>query len=263
MDAGSWSWLQSEVEDAVEGYLAALEGLDGASKVPNLDWTVAELTAHLASLPRLYRNQDVVGRDFKPPDDFAAFSVEQRAHIDTADLPAVAEHLRSEILGLLAQIDGMDPDGARWLYGHPTTHRNVAAGMLIELIVHGQDLAPLSGHRPELTREYALAGLPGAFAIMPVFIDPAKAAKAAGVYRLKMRGGDDWTYRIGSDGSFAVERGRPESADAHLSADPVAFLLVGLGRMNSNLAALTGKMIVWGRRPWKFLATADITIDGI
>lgn len=259
-----WFWLRAEVNQALDGFVSALAGLDGATKVPNLDWTVAELAAHLASLPGLYRQQDEVGPGFERPNDFARFSVEQRAHIDTSDLGSVAALVRSEIGGLIEDVEAADdPDGSRWLYGQATTHRNLAGSVLAELIIHAQDLAPLSGYRPKLTRPQAMAGIHGAFAIMPVFIDQQKAARAAGVYHLWFRGGEHWAYRIASDGSFVVERGRPDRADVHLWADPVTFLLVGLGRRNDKLAALTGKLVVWGRRPWKILATSDITVDGV
>lgn len=264
MTDASWRWLTGEVGTALDGFVSALDGLDGATKVPNLDWTVAELAAHLASLPRLYRSQDEVGPDFERPDDFARFSVEQRAHLDTSDLNSVADVVRSEIGGLITQIEATgDPDGSRWLYGQATTHRNVAGSVLAELIIHAQDLAPLSGSRPTLSRPQAMAGLHGAFAIMPAFIDRQKAARAAGVYHLWFRGGEHWAYRIAADGGFVVEAGRPDRADVHLWADPATFLLIGLGRRNETLAALTGKLVVWGRRPWKILATSDITVDGI
>lgn len=260
----SWDWLRGQVLAALDAYLALVEGTDGGRKVPGLEWTVAELTAHLASLPGVYRAQDEIGQAFEPPDDFARFSVEQRSHIDTSDLAEVAALLRAEVTGLLDELDRSgDPDGSRWLYGQATTHRNLAATMLNELIVHGQDLAALGGQAPELSRAQANAILPALFALMPVFVDPAKAARAAGVYHLSFRGGDDWQYRIGEGGDLAVERGRPDRPDAHLRADPVTFILVGLGRRNPLVAALTGRMLVWGRRPWKFAATADLSVDGI
>jgi putative sterol carrier protein len=39
-----------------------------------------------------------------------------------------------------------------------------------------------------------------------------------------------------------------------ISADPVAFLEVGYGRANPLVAALTGKLVAKGRKPWLGLA---------
>ena len=228
-------------------------------------WTVAELAAHLASLPRWYRAQEELGDSFMPPEDWARFSIEQRSHIDTTDPPGRGPPSwspRSSASWMSWTGWTISTACAGSTVGRPT-HRNVAAGLLSELVVHGQDLGRLTGNRPELTRRQANAVLPAMMAILPAFVNPAKASRAAGVYHLRFRGGDDWTYRIGEDGSFAVDRGRPDRCDAHLWADPAAFILVGLGRRHPIPAALTGKMVVWGRRPWKLAATGDIAVEGI
>lgn len=269
----SWAWLRAEVVHAIDRFVAALDGLDGATGVPGLDWTVAELTAHIASLPRLYRSQHRLGEGFERPADFARFSAEQRSHIDTGDLAVVADHLRSEVTGLLVELDALDAaggdgriggvDAPRWQYGQPTTARNWAAAILSELVIHGQDLAGLTGNPPRLTRDQANAVLPAMFAVAPAFTDPEKARRAAGVYHMHFRGGADWIYRIGEAGDLTVERGRPDRPDARLDADPAVFVLVALGRRNPNLAALRGQMIAWGRRPWKMIAAGDITVAGV
>jgi hypothetical protein len=38
--------------------------------------------------------------------------------------------------------------------------------------------------------------------------------------------------------------------DCHISAEPVTFLLMSYNRIGSTLPALSGKVGVWGRRPW-------------
>lgn len=259
----SWSWFRSQLSSALDEFAASFDGLDGSSLVPGLDWTVAELAAHVACLPGGYRRQHELGSDFVPPADFAPFSVAQRAHIDTSDLAEVVELLRAEFGSFIDDLEGLDLEQERWAYGQPITYRHQAALFLNELIVHGRDLTPLSGRRPEHTREQANEIVPATLALLPAFVDPAKAARAAGVYGLRFRGGGDFTNRITPAGDVSVEAGRPELADARLLADPVTFILVSLGRVNPMRAALTGRMIVYGRRPWRFLATADITRPGV
>jgi hypothetical protein len=80
-------------------------------------------------------------------------------------------------------------------------------------------------------------------------VDPAAARRAAGVYHLGLRGDGDWTYHV-HDGAVTVQRGRPERADVHISADPVVFLRNAYGRLSPARAALTGGIVMWGRRPW-------------
>ena len=44
--------------------------------------------------------------------------------------------------------------------------------------------------------------------------------------------------------------GSPPNAAVHISANPVAWLLVGYGRRSQWWAAATGKIVAWGRKPW-------------
>ena len=257
-----WKWLRGEIDAAIDGFVAQFDGRGADEPVPNLDWTVAELTAHLASLPGLYRRQHELGEAFEPPDDWAKYSIEQREGIPTDDLARVAEVLRSEMTGFLDDLDG-DPDVHRWLYGCETTGRHIAGAILGELVIHGQDLGRLTGATSKLTTEQAAAALPDTMAIVPAFVDHERAAKIAGTYHLGFRGHGDWTFRIADDGRLTVEEGRPARADARMSADPAAFLLVSLGRVNQFVPALTGKMIAYGRKPWKLLALGNIAVDGV
>ncbi len=261
--AAEWPWLRDEVNRALDDYCRQLAGLTGNEPVPNLEWNVAELTAHLASLPGVYNSQNEIGQAFEQPADFAVFSLEQRSHIDTSDLAAVSGLLRSELTSFVDGID--DPANERWVYGCRTTDGNVAGAFLNELIMHGMDLAavPGAGPKPTLSRRQANAAIPGLMAVSPAFIDSAKAAKTAGNYHVRFRGGGDWTQHIDDSGRLTVTPGRNGKPDATLSTDPATFIMVALGRQSQWLPALTGKMVIWGRKPWKMMATADITVGGI
>ncbi len=256
-----WEWVKGQLRQELDAYCNQLSGLTGREQIPNLDWDVAELTAHLASLPGVYQEQDNIADGFVRPESFSQFSKEMRAHIDTSELAPVKELLRSEMTSFIEAID--NPDDTRWVYGCQTTNGNVAAAFMTELIIHGMDLAGVAGPMPKLTTRQALAAVPGLMVLSPVFVDAAKAAKAAGTYHVRFKGGDTWTQHISDSGVLDVKLGRHGSPDATLLADPATFLLVALGRQNQWVPALTGKMIVWGRRPWKLMATADITVEGV
>ena len=257
-----WSWLRAEVSSATDAFIAQLDGLTGNERVPNLAWTVAELAAHLASLPGLYAEQHDIGAAFVPPQDWAEFSIDVRLHIPTDDLSEVAELLRTNVNGFLDEID--DVTTPRWLYGQETTDGNVAGAILVELVMHGQDLGRLTGAKPKLTREQAEAGLPNVMAIAPPFVDAGKARAVPGTYHLGFRGnGGDWTYAVSPDGVLSVSEGRPDRADARMNADAAAFLLISLGRLNPYLAAMKGQTIAYGRKPWKLKALGEVAVDGV
>jgi hypothetical protein len=44
--------------------------------------------------------------------------------------------------------------------------------------------------------------------------------------------------------------GDVDRVDCHVSADPVALLLIAYGRRSQWVPILTGKLIAWGRQPW-------------
>jgi hypothetical protein len=67
-------------------------------------------------------------------------------------------------------------------------------------------------------------------------------------YDLRVRGGTRVTVRINNG---RVETDLPgERVDCHISAEPVALLLVSYGRRSQWTPILTGRMIAWGRKPW-------------
>jgi hypothetical protein len=194
----AWDWLTGEVRDAAEAFVSQLRTIEateraGTTPVPNLEWNVAELTAHIISLPDVYRAQNSLPEPFTPPDSWADFSREARAHITSTDLSELSDQLLTELDRFL---DELGPDGTTpWtLYGQATTAGNLAAG---------------------------------------------------------------------EDGTLTVGLGKPARADCHLIADPATYLLLSLERTSQIKAALTGKMIGYGRKPWLFNRLAMAKVDGV
>ena len=52
---------------------------------------------------------------------------------------------------------------------------------------------------------------------------------------------DDGQLTVGSDGA---------PVDCHVSADPVALLLIADGRPGQWIPIMTGELVAWGRKPW-------------
>lgn len=261
IDAAEWDWLRGELPAVAARFGRQLRTVaDPGARVPNLAWSVAELGRHVASLPHLYRRSHEAGRDFVIPDDWPTFSAGARAHITATEPGELADLVESEAATLVVVDDPAEP---RWLYGRLSTAAGLAAGMLVECVLHGQDLGRLTGDKPRLTRRQALAAIPQQMAILPVFVDPRKAARLHGTYGLRFRGGDDYTYRIDDTGRLVVELGRPERADARMIADPAAFISSSLGRSSAVVAALTGRIVAYGRKPWRLAQLGDAAIEGV
>jgi len=105
-----WEWLRSEVRAAAAAVAAQIKSIpDTQVRVPNLEWSVADLGAHLGALPHLYATQNTLGPNFDPPTDWAAFSDMARAHITTTDAEQLTELIVSEAETLLMPDDPHEP----------------------------------------------------------------------------------------------------------------------------------------------------------
>jgi uncharacterized protein (TIGR03083 family) len=257
-----WRWLKSEVTEAAAAFSQQLlQVADTSVRVPNLEWSVADLAAHLISLPDVYHRLDDLGEAFEAPPDWDEFSRQARAHVTEVDPRVLGESLEQEARRFVEDL-GPEPSATYMLYGLPTTVGNVAAGYLGELLVHGQDLGRLTGIKVGLDGRQAMAIARQYMTLAPAFVDATRARAAEGTYHVRLRGGTDYTYRV-HDGTLTVVEGKPEHSDAHLVADPTAFVLVSLGRISSIRAGLTGKVFGYGRRPWLLRSLARIRADGV
>lgn len=264
MSASTDPYLIEAIQRRASEFAAQLRGLDTHTSVPNLEWSVAELAEHVAMLPRFWSFIGESGADFVPPDNFSDFVEECRTRLSVGplyDADEAADLIQAEFADYSEQL-AMNSD--RWLYGMPV-HGDAAAGLAInELVLHGRDLAGVSGQKPPIyTEAEAHAAAAGVFAILAPFVDPAKAeAQPDGVYHVRLRGGQSYTWTK-SGPALSVTQGKPGRADAHMVADPSAFLMTSLGRISQVRAALTGKLITYGKRPWRFLGLGAITVDDV
>lgn len=261
-------WLIDAARNRVHEFCEQLRNIPpsvhAATPVPNLDWTVADLAQHIACLPSYWNARNAEGDRFERPTDFAAFSDQARAHITSTDLDALAGRIEAEYETYLGELGGPDAGAARWLYGRPVTATNMCGFILNELVLHGCDLAAVTGaSRPRFTSREANVAIDASMVTIPVFIDEDKAkAQPDGVYHIAFKEGRDYTWtKQGS--TLSIAEGRPESADAKMRADPATFLMASLGRISQVRAGLSGKMLAYGRRPWRLMGLGTIAIDGV
>lgn len=85
-----------------------------------------------------------------------------------------------------------------------------------------------------------------------MYLAPAGRAKARAAYEISIRGGERFSVVVDGDG--ATVGPAAIRVDCHISAGPVALLLVAYGRRSQWGPILTGKTVAWGRRPWLALS---------
>lgn len=260
-------WLVDAIRKRAAEFARQLRTLppsaSGASPVPGLDWTVADLAQHVACLPKFWQKLSAQGDGFQRPDDFAEFSNQARAHITETDAAALADLVEAEFADLAEEL--ADPKvQPRVMYAMPVTPHQLGGLAISELVLHGHDLAAVTGtSAPRFTRAEANAAVDGLMATTPAFIDSAKASKQPdGVYHLSFKDGLDYTWTKAGP-ALTIEEGRPAKADARMIADPAMFIMSSLGRVSQVRAGLSGQLISYGRRPWRFLGLGTIAVDGV
>ena len=250
-----WTELRAEIAESGERVAMMLrEAPDAGQQVVGSEWSVAELGAHLVTG---CRRQAALAEGADLGDPYAGDArqgmVDRNAkeilELEERDPDKLAAMLVAQNEDLLAAY-GQDGDRAvRW-WRIDTTIRRAAGIWLGELLVHGLDLARTLDRPWPLRSDQAAAIIDGIVPILPRVARREVAARAAGTYHIRLRGGGDYTLHVDEGGSVRVEDGRPERADLHVSADPLAYLLVGYGRRAPWRAILTGKIRAMGRKPW-------------
>lgn len=231
--------------------------VDGHSKVAHLDWTVSELGAHVLSIFRGYIAMSHGG----PPlwTDSADIALGIRQALDDTlerDPGEVADALDQTAVELVAvYLRHVGLFG--WNGGVSLPVRSVAGMNLAETEVHGWDLAKAMRQRWRISRDDALRSLDAAFDAAPLLVDPARASGRRATVELRLRRGPTYLFDLHDQHLTVVRAPADARADCHVSADPATYLLNSYGRIGDVGPALRGKVVVWGRRPWKALQLAS------
>ena len=233
---------------------------DTSTRVPGLTWTVGETAAHLVGGISGYAGfvdgsrdagDDLAGMPGAntPAERGAIMSARLLEEITERDGDHLADLLASAATRYLKAIEGhrLDEPIVTWT-GVAMTVPVMTAALLGELLLHGWDIARAAGARPTIARSEALLVIAGIVALIPEYIDREKTRGLHVTYELRLRGGRRYVVAI-DNGTAQID---PPGArvDCWISADPVAFLLVGYGRVSQWGQALRGRMLSGGRKTW-------------
>jgi uncharacterized protein (TIGR03083 family) len=245
-----WTQMQGALDRGANRVAALLRTApDRNARVKGLDWTVADLGAHLVNETERFER---FGRgESQTLDDVAQINADEIATVTERD-PAIQAGVfldgHAKYMALAKQHSG--EDNYVW-FDSKMTWAEAAGIYLGELNIHAVDLARTQGQRAPIAKEDALNIAYGLLAILPDFVDKQKAVGFNGTFKLALRGGTPVLLTF-TDGVMSVGRGRREgdAADCKISADPEAFLLVGYGRSSQWGPILRGKIFASGRKPW-------------
>jgi hypothetical protein len=150
-----------------------------------------------------------------------------------------------------------------WVGGTQLSPSAVACHLLLELLVHGYDVARAARARWPIEPEHAaLAIVGGALQIIAAspgsWLDQRYDPTARVRIEFRLRGFERFALVL-DEGLHVEIPPTTRSVDAHVAADPARLLLVMLGRESPWRPLLRGKIIAWGRRPRAILTLMDST----
>ena len=226
---------------------------------PGLMWTAAETAAHVVGDLRDYTQaltrhaNGYMTHANRPTESPSALS----AKVNARHLEEVPERNLHRLAGLLeadadaylnaavtadAGVSIATPNG---LEIDPST---MATLLLGEQLIHGLDIARTAKIPWTIAAADASLVIPGVLSVAPQYLRPQRAAGVHISFELRMRGGA--SYRLAVDDGTAVVTAAGEKADCVITADPVAFLLLGYGRISQLSPVLRGQLRPGGRKPW-------------
>lgn len=215
-------------------------------------WSITDVVGHVTMEPSRYREL-ALGRGAWPPRvvDLPAFNARQIRALPTRDMNQLADKLRTDTAELLATVSAFGDDPPTMNFdGDQRMRADRALGTLLgELVVHGYDIAR-TVHRPwPIAPTLVPLIMEGVHQILPGWVNPTRTGDHTAVYELRLRGLARYVYAF-HKGRLTVNPSHPSRVDAHISAEPVTALLMNYGRTGQLRETITGKLLVWGPRPW-------------
>ena len=245
--------------------------LDGP--VPGLEWTKAQLVAHLWAICEAFattlRGEDFAerfGAEFigsygSGPTFREAVAATNAKVVKYASFPtpvAAADALTSGAATLLAAFDThhdlSTQRPAPW-YGPEIALPvgNLLSLAVSEFLVHGYDLARAVGADLRPSAATAASATAAAAAVMsemlPRILDEPGARGFTGSFEVRVRGGERFVLRI-ANGRAWSEPAEGQDVDCVLSLSGYHALLMGYGRVPVWRVIASGKAWAFGRRPW-------------
>ncbi|MGH3717335.1 MAG: maleylpyruvate isomerase N-terminal domain-containing protein [Pseudonocardiaceae bacterium] len=272
-----WQHCQDALRDEVGRVTALLRSIrdPGAAAVVG-HWNLAEVALHLSQvwlgIPGLARG-DRSGFDELVPDragvageapvrdvaDLGAVTTRMVRADPERDLGVLADRIEARAQQYFAECAGRSPDEPRpWLIRGVTLPLSAFTGHLLnETVVHGYDIARAAGRPGRINPTHAVLVMDRFF--LPLLlgadtrklVNPDTVAGVRATFDVRIRGGSRFhLHFVFHDSALRVQTPSARRIDCHLSAAPVAFLLVFWNRHSQWQAIATGQLMAWGRKPW-------------
>lgn len=265
VDDQTWRAVRAALDTTTSRFVETLASARPESRVVG-EWTAADTAVHVAAIVPLYLS--LLGSEDRGSGDPALDRLLADATLATIDevnrymMPryperdpaAVGARLRTDVDALLARTGDLDPSGpVAWLGGATVPTGGLLAHLLNELLVHGHDIARVSGADWTVPPAYAVHffqsfmggmlryGYGSLLGQLPPRTRPATV-------EFRLRHAAPFRMVLG-DRVLTTEPPGP-GADAVVTADPATLVLMMFHRVSMVRAIGSGKVRLHGRRPW-------------
>lgn len=224
---------------------------DTSIRIPRSDWTVGEGATHLVVVMAWFSEWAGGGRSLTENlDELGSVNARAIAQIPERDGAPLADRLLANVDRFL-DVSGPLPADSKiaWHEGYPLSLGALVWVGVGEMVVHGYDIASAVKQPWPIDPQLACQINQGAGDAWPLFVNRKKVKGVTASYAIRMRGGPKVVFRF-VDGRLSVEPPSSKPVDCRISADPVAFLLLGYGRVSQWPQIAQGKIVAYGRKPW-------------
>ena len=231
---------------------------DPHARIPGLTWTAAEAAAHVVGELRDYTDA-LTGRgetagaggatNVSPSRGSAVANAQQLAAIPERNMARLAVLLQEQVERYLAAATRADENADIVTANGLVMTPPVMTGLLLgEQLLHGLDIARAARQPWHISPSDALLVIPAVMTVAPRYLRRSVSDDLDVSFELRMRGGP--RYRLAVSNGAAEMTAAGDKADCVITADPVAFLQLGYGRITQWRAIIGGKMFASGRKPW-------------
>ena len=227
-------------------------------RMPQSSWSPVDAAVHVLQLLRTFVRLAGGGSSpYTRHEEFPRISDELIAAEPQRD-PQTLAGLIEEATDAWAAIadERLPTDPFDW-HGIVTITFADATGVLLgEFLLHGRDIADAE-HRPwDLAPDDARSVLTSVLPLLPLAVNEANAADVRTRYGVHIRGLPPLSFAF--EGARLTIGALNGPVDCHLAGDPVAVLLVAYGRWSHWQAIARGRLLAWGRRPWRAFAFTSL-----
>jgi uncharacterized protein (TIGR03083 family) len=264
--ADQWEAVRESIRIAGDRFTALITSASDANAKVTAHWSLAEMAAHVTGIALMYTTMVRPEATMALPalkeaisattvDTVSVLNEKALEQFTERDAQALAAQLRAHIDEILATSERQDPERLiPWLGDSQVPLAGILAHLVNELLIHGRDIA-LALNRPWVIPPKDAALFFELFLVGMIRHDHGRLVEGGAEptdRRIAVEFRSRYTKPVTlvlKFGRVSVEDPRPDN-DIRLFFDPPTLNLTLFHRMTNARAALTGKLVLWGRRPW-------------